>query len=1476
MTKKTDFFITYHHGDEMAARWIAAVLKQAQFSTLSDSWDFLPGEAPINKIEYMFTVARDVMVLISGKFLQEDLVKSFCGGPGGSFLEKSPLVAEGIVFIVRIEACDIRQVLGAVEYLDLADIDAKEAEKRLLKAVGGAQADQKETVPLPGSTGSREDILAKRKLEMDQLLVSTIKHNYHMKLDLEQEVLKEVEVKNEKTGEMEKRKEWVWEPVALDTVLKDGQNYILVNPSGMGKTTFLTYVACALLDCYANYPFLPLFFTCIGLNNRTGTQGSLVLGEWENLCVLMDALDQARDVDDIVSSLQLPDKPLHYKKAKIILSSRQNTAYKVKEGFSKIRLKLPEAEEVRHYLGEENYKKLAGTIEASGELVKAPVLLEMLKIITERGQVVSTLFNRADLYTEFTKVLLDQERSKPRFWQDRLAIRHFIDYELEQALEKIAFFSLVDNGILEIPKEKLALYCESPEKKEALLSIGILLEFFEDRVQKIVFRHQSFQAYFAARYIYYQQPEIFRELVSDIAFFYNDVWYEVMRFIVGMEKDPQKAGKIIETIIKKGKSVNAIKKIIRWIKRMFKKYDLTEALRLIFAFYLMSEALVVSREFVLRVYTQLRDLLKKNKRYLYSFFSNSDKFNKTNEKNQGNLLIIFNPLFRIEDGKFRYLAINTLGKIGTAKDIPLLEPLFKDKNENVRCSAAHALGTIGTSEHIPLLEPLLRDKDEYVRSTAGYALGKIGTSIHIPLLKPLLRDKFEIVRSAAVESLGKIGASDHIPLLEPLIKDSDWKVRSAASEALGKIVTAKDIPLLEPLLRDKNEDVRCAAAEALGIIGKSDHIPLLEPLLRDESADVRRAAVRALGKIVTAKDIPILEPLLRDEDKYVRSVAAESLGKIGSVKDIPLLEPLIWNEDEYVRSAATEALGKIAEVKDISFIFELLLKDWWPYIIRYGLPNHIRRGIAGALGEIGVSKDIHLLKPLLRDGDKYLRRTAVKSLGKIGSVKDIPLLEPLLRDEFSDVRSVAVRALGEIGTNEHIPLLKPLLSSDEESIVQWAAIKSLIKIGTAKDISLIKLQVRNNRHFAEVLGEIGTAEHIPLLEPRFRNVFYVDAHLAAAGYIEKMYKRSTPKLRIDRVLPLKKEEKELPLKLFSGQALHILHISDIHYTLEKDSTITCIFHEFLEDIKKWRAQQNHTKIQTICLTGDIAASGQNEQYDAIHEKINTILETTGCPIENLFIIPGNHDVKEYEKISDQGKSLLEQAQENKINIDTAVLNSDEHYRLFHDKFTNYYHFIEKYGYHNSLPDNRLPIPNLLKPWYNRKLKDFPVRIMGLNSALFCLQGFIEYGKILMGTHQFQEAYFHGKGHGKGKADHRQDPEVVILLTHHPLNWLAESEYDDYSTLLERYAVLHLHGHIHKTHIEKKQRLFSSSGGYVSIGTGSLYGEKGKEDINTYHIITLDFENQELHVWARRWNPDTGRWTVYDDDGNNRFRLPVKR
>jgi hypothetical protein len=44
-------------------------------------------------------------------------------------------------------------------------------------------------------------------------------------------------------------------------------------------------------------------------------------------------------------------------------------------------------------------------------------------------------------------------------------------------------------------------------------------------------------------------------------------------------------------------------------------------------------------------------------------------------------------------------------------------------------------------------------------------------------------------------------------------------------------------------------------------------------------------------------------------------------------------------------------------------------------------------------------------------------------------------------------------------------------------------------------------------------------------------------------------------------------------------------------------------------------------------------------------------------------------------------------------------------------------------------------------------------------------------------------------------------------------------------------------------------------------------------VNTYHIITLDFKKEEVHIWARRWIPERGCWGVYDNDINNTYPFP---
>jgi hypothetical protein len=253
-----------------------------------------------------------------------------------------------------------------------------------------------------------------------------------------------------------------------------------------------------------------------------------------------------------------------------------------------------------------------------------------------------------------------------------------------------------------------------------------------------------------------------------------------------------------------------------------------------------------------------------------------------------------------------------------------------------------------------------------------------------------------------------------------------------------------------------------------------------------------------------------------------------------------------------------------------------------------------------------------------------------------------------------------------------------------------------------------------------------------------------------------------------------------------------------------------------------------------------------------------MLGVTGCTKDDLFIVPGNHDVEKYDKISVKNNETLAGILDNKIDINSQVLNNYQNYKDFLKKFKNLYTYLDDYGYNNSKVEREDHFP---KPWYSKKLKDYPIRIIGLNSALFSCKAFKDYGKIGMGTRQLKEAYF---------KDKTGDDEQVIVLSHHPINWLWEKEHDEFSTLMERYSIIHLHGHTHKI---KPRKLFSFSGSYFTIGTGSLYGKKGIDDINTYHILTLDFEKNEITIWARRWIPEQMMWALYSDEINNKFPFP---
>ncbi|HLP62470.1 MAG TPA: HEAT repeat domain-containing protein [Candidatus Deferrimicrobium sp.] len=562
--------------------------------------------------------------------------------------------------------------------------------------------------------------------------------------------------------------------------------------------------------------------------------------------------------------------------------------------------------------------------------------------------------------------------------------------------------------------------------------------------------------------------------------------------------------------------------------------------------------------------------------------------------------------------------------------------------------------------------------------------------------------------------------------------------------------------------------------------------------------------------------------MLQDRNSEVRIGAIEALANIHTAEEIPIVVNLLREDNEVVRTKAADTLQKI----------------------------------------FSTVRDIKRLLPLFQDEDIEVRRTAAEIFEMMGTIDHFPFLEPLIYDENSSVRHAAVRALAKIAVPDHIPLLKQLFN-DDNKYIRVIAVETVGIIGSSKDFPSLEPMIKHEDDYvrssaAEAIGKIGTIGNIGILKPLLKD-YDKWVRRAATDAIENIWKRSQPvfpKIQLER-----KGIKDITVHrsfLSAIPPLHILHISDIHYNEKNNDSINEIFEKFSKDISKWRKQHSNDPIQVICITGDIAFSGQKEQYGLIHEKINEIIKTSGCSKDNLFIIPGNHDVHEYANFPEICRQIMDQAVRDNIKID-HILGDWEQYRHFHDKFNNYYDYMKASDFTSSLPEIRNEIP---KPWYSRRLKDFPVRIIGLNSALFCLEPYCKRDKICMGICQFEEAY-------PPNFKDAREQELIIMLTHHPADWLLGNEKDNYEKFMNKHHVVHLYGH---THEPKAYSVCTYSGNnYLLIGTGSIYGENGTKDINTYYILTLDFEKQNIHIHDRRWEPARREWSV--SSGNKRPDFP---
>ncbi len=427
------------------------------------------------------------------------------------------------------------------------------------------------------------------------------------------------------------------------------------------------------------------------------------------------------------------------------------------------------------------------------------------------------------------------------------------------------------------------------------------------------------------------------------------------------------------------------------------------------------------------------------------------------------------------DSWVRSRAAEALGKIKDRQAVAPLIQALQDRDSWVRSRVAEALAKIKDSQVVAALIQALHDQDSDVRSRVAEALREIKNSQAVVALIQALHDQDSWVRSIAAQALKEIKDSQAVaPLIQALNHQDSW-VRSIAAQALGEIKDSQAVAPLIQALNHQDSWVRSIAAQALGKIKDSQAVALLIQALQDRDSSVRRIAAQALGEIKDSQAVAPLIQALHDRDFDVRSSAAQALKEI---KDSQAVAPLIqaWNDqDSWVRRIAAQALGEIKDSQAVAPLIQAL----------HDQDSDVRRIAAQALGEIKDSQAVAPLIQALHDQNSDVRRIAAQALGEIKDSQAVAPLIQALHDQNSDVRRIAAQALGEIKDSQAVaPLIQAL--HDQNSSVRRIAAQALGKIKDSQAVAPL-IQALHDQDYqmrssaAQALGEIKDSQALTAL-----------------------------------------------------------------------------------------------------------------------------------------------------------------------------------------------------------------------------------------------------------------------------------------------------------------------------------------------------------------------------------------------------------
>lgn len=301
-----------------------------------------------------------------------------------------------------------------------------------------------------------------------------------------------------------------------------------------------------------------------------------------------------------------------------------------------------------------------------------------------------------------------------------------------------------------------------------------------------------------------------------------------------------------------------------------------------------------------------------------------------------------------------------------------------------------------------------------------------------------------------------------------------------------------------------------------------------------------------------------------------------------------------------------------------------------------------------------------------------------------------------------------------------------------------------------------------------------------------------------------------------------------------------LHLSDIHFNPQKESFYTRTTRQNLLSL----LSEENIVADHMFVTGDYRhALEQKEQPEkevaeaAVNYMIE-IAEKAKIPLENIHVIPGNHDLKRFEEGAE--KESIESIRQK--YIDNPKVFDDEDLIFLNSPFSFFGEICN--ALKSRVPDIQIPwfVDGKMKCTISECFDEFS--LLCLNTCLFCHMDNSRNGGLLIDTASV------GRELEKIRKVNRGKP--IIILAHHEMGGLESSNKKILENILKGSLepIIYLCGDTHETWVRKINDI-------LEITVGCLVDAK---EVKT--MVALGECNAHSFNSVLGYNCENGTWGIY--------------